>query len=70
MFNREDNRAFEVSSLLRPRLNDKDRSRLESRICMNELERALKSSGKDKGPGPDGMNFRCLKKIWPVIKES
>ncbi|KAK1392805.1 hypothetical protein POM88_011861 [Heracleum sosnowskyi] len=29
---------------------------------------ALKQSANDKSPGPDEINFRCLKFLWPSIK--
>lgn len=70
LFNREDNRAFVIGLLLSPRLTASESSKLEGKIRMEELEGALNISGKHEAPGPNGINFKCLKKIWPQIKDS
>lgn len=34
-----------------------------------EVWEAVKRCGCSKAPGPDGFNFKFIKKFWGVIKE-
>ncbi|KAK1365949.1 hypothetical protein POM88_041510 [Heracleum sosnowskyi] len=61
-------RVFFLGSLFNSLLGANDRESLEAPFCMQEIETALRQSANDKAPGPDGINFRCLKFLWPNIK--
>lgn len=61
--------TFNVGNLIQSRLNSSDRSLLEQAFTMEEVDLALSDSTNDKSPGPDGINFRCLKIMWPSLKQ-
>ncbi|KAK1360505.1 hypothetical protein POM88_044979 [Heracleum sosnowskyi] len=61
-------RVFSIGRLISKLLGDQDRLALEAPFCLQEIEVALKQSTNDKSPGPDGINFGCLKFLWPSIK--
>lgn len=41
---------------------------LDRAITLEEVEYALKISGPDKAPWPDGFNMGCVKKLWRSLK--
>lgn len=51
------------------RLSEEERDRLEVPFSEEEVWRAVKMCGSSKSPGPDGFNFKFIKKFWGVIKE-
>ncbi|GJR01528.1 RNA-directed DNA polymerase, eukaryota [Tanacetum coccineum] len=42
---------------------------LESRFTEKEIWEAVSRCCSDKAPGPDGFNFRFIKKFWEIVKE-
>lgn len=44
-----------------------DRTWLEKEFSEEEIKEAVWDCGSDKTPGPDGLNFHCLKAIWSTI---
>jgi len=49
-----------------PKLNDEERTNLDARITMAELENTLKSC-KDSAPGPDGITYSVYGTFWDII---
>lgn len=42
---------------------------LSQEILPQEIDQALDSMASDKAPGPDGLNVRSLKFLWPFLKQ-
>ena len=38
------------------------------RFQKDEIKQAIWDCGSEKSPGPDGLNFKFIKKFWQVIK--
>lgn len=51
-----------------PKLRAEERARLVCRISPSEIEAALHSLADNKAPGPDGMNIKSMKFLWPCIR--
>lgn len=58
---------LDLGLLTLPRLSDKDSQALVRPIHKQEMTAALGSMGDDKPSGPDGLNVRSLKFLWPFI---
>lgn len=58
---------LELGSLSLPRLTSQDNSNMVRGISKQEIEAALCNMAEDKAPGPDGLNVRSLKFLWPLI---
>lgn len=41
---------------------------LIERFREEEVKEAVWGCGSEKSPGPDGFNFKFIKKFWPTIK--
>ena len=50
------------------KLSDVEASSLETIFSEKEIWNAVCGCGSDKAPGPDGFNFRFIKKFWDIIK--
>ncbi|KAK1361499.1 hypothetical protein POM88_045973 [Heracleum sosnowskyi] len=59
---------FSMKNLLERRLMEADSVFLEREISLEEIELALYKSSNDKAPGPDGLNIRAIKFLWPNLK--
>ncbi|GKD39102.1 RNA-directed DNA polymerase, eukaryota, partial [Tanacetum coccineum] len=55
-------------SLLFKRLDQEDIVLLESPFSMDEVKAAVWDCCSSKSPGPDGQNFKFIKKYWEFIK--
>ncbi|KAJ9559670.1 hypothetical protein OSB04_004830 [Centaurea solstitialis] len=78
----ENSKFFHAAIKKRERRNDRPKLRSEKlkKLSLEEAEtlerpleevevwNAIKSSGKNKAPGPDGFSFNFLKKFWDIIK--
>ncbi|GJR92149.1 RNA-directed DNA polymerase, eukaryota [Tanacetum coccineum] len=51
------------------KISANDTSRLEALFSESEVCEAVKGCESDKAHGPDGFNFKFLKRFWGVIKE-
>ncbi|GKB69914.1 putative RNA-directed DNA polymerase [Tanacetum coccineum] len=51
-----------------PQLSAEDANLLEIPIEEKEIWEAVNSCGGDKAPGPDGFNFRFIKRFWEILK--
>ncbi|XP_021995665.1 uncharacterized protein LOC110892830 [Helianthus annuus] len=49
------------------RLSDADASLLMSRFSEIEVKEVVYGCGDDKAPGPDGFNFKFIKKFWSIL---
>ncbi|GJU68896.1 hypothetical protein Tco_1255155 [Tanacetum coccineum] len=47
---------------------DEDASLLEKPFSEKEVWEAIQGCGGDKAPGPDGFNFKFIRKVWEIIK--
>ncbi|GKA62192.1 reverse transcriptase domain, reverse transcriptase zinc-binding domain protein [Tanacetum coccineum] len=45
-----------------------DAQRLEMVFSENEVWEAIRRCGEDKAPGPNGFNFKFIRKTWEIIK--
>ena len=69
-------RRFAESSFERPRLdgvefktiNHKANAKLVARFEEDEVWVVVWECGSSKSPGPDGLNFKFIKKFWNVMK--
>ncbi|GJX96216.1 RNA-directed DNA polymerase, eukaryota, reverse transcriptase zinc-binding domain protein [Tanacetum coccineum] len=52
-----------------PKLSNEDACSLEHLFLENEVWNAVCGCGSDKAPGPDGFNFKYIKRFWGIIKE-
>ncbi|GKA54135.1 cysteine-rich receptor-like protein kinase [Tanacetum coccineum] len=50
------------------KMSDVQAAFLELAIEENEAWEAVWSCGSDKAPGPDGFNFKYIKKLWDIFK--
>lgn len=50
-------------------LSCEDKIMLVQDFSLEEIEAALKSTESSKAPGPDGLNARVLKSLWPILKD-
>nr|GEX94449.1 reverse transcriptase [Tanacetum cinerariifolium] len=57
--------AFEHSS--QSRVRSEEAGRLEEKFTEEEVSMAVKSCGSSKSLGPDGLNFKFIKRLWDVI---
>lgn len=55
------------SSLFR-KLNVLDARFLESSFTLDEIKEAVWNCSSSKSPGPDGLNFKFIKRYWEVLK--
>ena len=60
---------FQLGNGLHKSLSQEDQEYLESNFSLEEIELALKESNDNKAPGPDGLNFKWLKTLWPGIEQ-
>ncbi|WOG86690.1 hypothetical protein DCAR_0205908 [Daucus carota subsp. sativus] len=58
-----------LGSLVLSSLSSSSKSFLVSYISEQEMEIALHDLSDNKAPGPDGMNIKSLKFLWPFIKD-
>ena len=50
------------------KISDEDAGMLEGEFGENEVWDAICGCSGDKAPGPDGFNFKFIKKFWEIIK--
>lgn len=50
------------------RLSMGDKQMLEMDFTEEEIRRAVNQCGSSKAPGPDGFNFRFIKRYWDILK--
>ncbi|GJS75871.1 putative RNA-directed DNA polymerase [Tanacetum coccineum] len=50
------------------KISFKEANRLESDFDEKEIWQAIGGCGGDKAPGPDGFNFKFIRKFWEIIK--
>lgn len=62
------NRPLFRSSGIR-KLSNTDAQFLEGKVSIVEVKNALWSCGGDKSPGPDGFNFKFLKKYRDFLED-
>ena len=51
-----------------PKLSDDNRLKLESGITKEKIEKTLKTIGKNKTPGSDGITYEFYQKFWPELQ--
>lgn len=51
------------------RLSSSEAASLEIPFMEHEIWEAVKECGNSKAPGPDGVNFKFIKRFWEVIKK-
>ncbi|KAJ0582905.1 putative RNA-directed DNA polymerase [Helianthus annuus] len=69
-------RKFIEDCVVRPRLvcsnikkvSDEDSVMLNSRFTKEEIKAAVFECGDDRAPGPDGINFRFVKRFWDLLE--
>nr|GEV86550.1 putative RNA-directed DNA polymerase, eukaryota, reverse transcriptase zinc-binding domain protein [Tanacetum cinerariifolium] len=67
---------FAKGSLARPtfccdrieKVTEVDARRLEREFSEKEVWEEIQGCGGDKAPGPDGFNFKFIRKMWEIIK--
>ncbi|GKB79722.1 transposon TX1 uncharacterized [Tanacetum coccineum] len=50
------------------KISKEDASLLEKPFSEKEVWEAIQGCGGDKAPGPDGFNFKFIRKVWEIIK--
>ncbi|GJZ84480.1 putative RNA-directed DNA polymerase [Tanacetum coccineum] len=50
------------------RISVDDALLVEKEFTEEEILKAVRGSGGDKAPGPDGFNFKYIKKFWGILK--
>ena len=56
-----------LGSLLLPALSDSVKNLISRPFSRPEVEMALSNLADSKAPGPDGLNIKCIKFLWPFI---
>ena len=51
-----------------PKLNESNRLKLEGGITKEKNEKTLKTLGKNKTPGSDGITYEFYQKFWPELQ--
>ena len=51
-----------------PKLREDNRLKLESGITKEKIEKTLKTLGKNKTPGSDGITYEFYQKFWPELQ--
>ncbi|MFS7889004.1 putative RNA-directed DNA polymerase [Helianthus anomalus] len=51
------------------RINDQDGISLTAMFSKQEIKEAVFDCGSNKAPGPDGFNFRFVKRFWNLLEE-
>ena len=51
-----------------PKLSEDNRLKLESGITKEKIEKTLKTLGKNKTPGSDGITYEFYQKFWPELQ--
>lgn len=62
-------KIFNLGDIFTCKLSHIQRSILEQKFELDEVDEALKMTDKSKAPGPDGINAGVLALLWPEIKE-
>lgn len=60
---------FSSGDLKLSRLSEEGKRDLIREFTSKEIEAAVNSLAADKAPGPDGYNVRCIKYLWPFLKQ-
>ncbi|KAF5773617.1 putative RNA-directed DNA polymerase [Helianthus annuus] len=50
------------------RVSESDASMLDARFSVEEIKAAVFGCGDDRAPGPDGVNFRFVKRFWNLLE--
>ncbi len=60
----------EISRLRREgkKLSEETKQELEGEVTMEELKKSLDSSNMSSCPGWDGISYKCIAKLWEVIR--
>lgn len=58
---------LDLGSLGLPCISESAKNQMVRNISQAEVVAALNSLAENKAPGPDGMNIKCLKFIWPCV---
>lgn len=58
---------LDIGLLNLPRLPEEEKKSLVKNISKQEIKLALESMADDKAPGPDGLNARSYKFLWPFL---
>ena len=56
------------SQNLIPKLSEESRAKLEEGITKEKIEKTVKTLGKNKTPGSDGITYEFFQKFWPEIQ--
>ncbi|GKC17935.1 cysteine-rich receptor-like protein kinase [Tanacetum coccineum] len=56
------------SSLLK-RLEESDNELIEAAITIEEVKEAIWNCASSKASGPDGLNFKFIKRYWELLKD-
>lgn len=67
-FSEECSSRPKFKSNLFKQLDNTDVELLEAPFQIDEIKDAMLECSSDKAPGPDGMNFRFIKRYWEVLK--
>ena len=59
---------FQFDSCIKKKLTSSDQEKLVRNFSLEEIEVALKESSDNRAPGPDGLNFKWIKSIWPAVE--
>ena len=51
------------------RITEQDGAFLIDTFSKQEIKEAVFECGSNKAPGPDGFNFRFIKRFWDVLEE-
>ena len=67
-FRDQGNSIIELGSLPLTQITEQGKNSLIREVSRQEVEAALNSMASDKSPGPDGLNARSIKFLWPLIR--
>ena len=72
LFKKEDRTGFRINNnffAAEEKVNDLENQSLQKHFSEGEIKEAIFGSYSDGAPGPDGLSFIFLQKIWEVIKK-
>ena len=68
LYTKDHNVHFKAPNIKAPKITERDQSRLEEQLSIEEFDEALKSMPTGKTPGSDGLTVAFYKRFYPKLR--